>query len=272
MWFKRADKGDLARRPMAAPSANFLVLSLWDRAQLMLWLANALYALAAILLLYAVIFLVIHLPVFPIRHVEVKGDLRHVTYQQVSYIVTREFRGNFFTLDLARVTEAFQKLPWVRHASLRRQWPDRLEVTLEEHVALARWAAGGLVNTRGEVFQAASDAPLPVFSGPPGTAQEMARQYEIFRSTLAPAGLKPVELSLNARRAWQITLDNGLTVALGREQVEARLARFVRYYAATVGRMPQPVAYVDLRYPNGFAVRLPVPTKDRAGAKQTEQT
>ncbi len=259
MWPKRADKGDLERRPMAAPGSHFLVLTMWDRAQLMLWLANLLYALAAILLLYAVLFLVIHLPVFPLRHVEVKGDLRHITYQQVSYIVTREFRGNFFTLDLARVTQAFEKLPWVRHASLRRQWPDRLEVTLEEHVALARWAAGGLVNTQGEIFQAASDEPLPVFSGPEGSAREMAQQFGMVQATLAQAGLKPVELALNARRAWQVRLDNGITVALGREQVATRLARFVRHYDATVGRLPHAVAYVDLRYPNGFAVRVGAP-------------
>ncbi|MEO1767475.1 cell division protein FtsQ/DivIB [Thiobacter aerophilum] len=259
MWRKHIDKGDLQRRPMAAPGSNFLVLSQWDRAQLMLWLANLLYALAAILLVYALLFLVIHLPVFPLRHVEVKGELRHVTYQQVSYIVTREFKGNFFTLDLARITQAFEKLPWVRHASLRRQWPDRLEVTLEEHVALARWAAGGLVNTRGEVFQAASDEPLPLFDGPEGAAREMVQHYEVFRSALAPAGLKPVAVHLNARRAWELKLDNGLLVALGREQVAARLSRFARHYAATVGQLSQAVAYVDLRYPNGFAVRLGAP-------------
>lgn len=256
MWLKRAAKGDLLKRPMAAQGGNYLVLTTWDRAQLMLWLANLLYALAAILLVYAVLFLVIHLPMFPLRHVDVKGDLRHVTYEQVSYIVTREFKGNFFTLDLARVTQAFEKLPWVRHASLRRQWPDRLEVTLEEHVALARWAAGGLVNTQGEIFQAASDEPLPVFSGPEGSAREMAEQYAVFKATLAVAGLKPVELRLNPRRAWEMKLDNGLVLALGREQVVARLARFARHFDATVGRMPKAVAQVDLRYPNGFAVRL----------------
>jgi cell division protein FtsQ len=241
---------------MAAEAKSFLVLTTWDRAQLMLWLANLLYALAALLLVYALLFLVIHLPTFPVRHVDVKGDLRHITYEQVSYIVTREFRGNFFTLDLARVTQAFEKLPWVRHASLRRQWPDRLEVTLEEHVALARWADGGLVNTRGEVFQAASDEALPVFSGPEGSAAEMAAQYAVFRATLAQAGLKPVAIELNARRAWRIKLDNGLTVQLGRDQVVPRLARFARHYAASVGRIQRAVDYVDLRYPNGFAVRL----------------
>jgi cell division protein FtsQ len=256
MWGRRSDKGDLSRRPMAASGGNALVLSLWDKAQLMLWFANLLYALAAILLIYALLFLVIHLPVFPLRHVEVQGDLKHVTYQQVSYIVTREFKGNFFTLNLTQVSQGFQKLPWVRRASLRRQWPDRLEVTLEEHVALARWAPGGLVNTRGEIFQAASSESLPTFSGPDGSAAEMAEQYAVFRSTLAALKLEPVQLSLNQRRAWEMKLNNGLVVALGRDQVASRLAKFVRNYDATVARMPQQVAYVDLRYPNGFAVRF----------------
>lgn len=256
MWGRKADKGDLLRRPMAAQSANALVLSMWDKAQLMLWLANLLYALAAILLIYAVLFLVIHLPVFPLKHVEVKGDLQHVTYQQVSYIVTREFKGNFFTLNLGQVSQGFQKLPWVRAASLRRQWPDKLEVTLEEHVALARWEPGGLVNTRGEVFQAASNKALPTFIGPEGSAAEMVAQYATFKSTLAALNLQPVQLTLNQRRAWQMKLNNGLVVELGRDQVTNRLAKFVRNYDATVARMPRQVAYVDLRYPNGFAVRF----------------
>ncbi len=255
MW-GRADKGDLARRPMAATMPGTLVLSLWDKAQLMLWCANFLYALAAILLIYAVLFLMIHLPLFPLKHVEVKGDLQHVTYQQVSYIVTREFKGNFFTLNLAQVGKGFQKLPWVRNVSLRRQWPDTLEVTLEEHGVLARWSSGGLVNTRGELFEAASSSELPVLSGPAGSSREVAEQYGQFKIALAPLKLKPVSVTMSDRHAWQLKLDNGLTLELGRDQPGARLSKFVRVYDATITRMPHQVVYVDLRYPNGFAVRF----------------
>lgn len=255
MWGKK-DKGDLLRRPMAGATPGSLVLSLWDKAQLMLWSANFLYALAAILLLYAVFFLLIHLPLFPLKRVEVKGDLRHVTYQQVSYIVTREFKGNFFTLNLAQVGAGFQKLPWVRNVSLRRQWPDTLEVTLEEHRELARWAGGGLVNARGELFQAASNSALPLFSGPEGSAQEVAELYRQFKSALASIKLRPVSVRMNQRRAWQVKLDNGLTLELGRDQAALRLHKFVRVFDATIARLPQPALSVDLRYPNGFAVRF----------------
>jgi len=263
MWGKR-DKGDLARRPMAASTPGVLVLSLWDKAQLMVWCANVLYALAAILLLYALLFLMIHLPLFPLRHVDVKGDLRHVSYQQVSDIVTRDFKGNFFTLDLMQAGQGFQKLPWVRNVSLRRQWPDTLEVTLEEHVALARWAGGGLVNTRGELFQAATHSELPLLSGPEDSAPEVAERYIRFKAALAPLKLQPVSLAMNERRAWQLKLDSGLTLQLGRDQPGARLDKFVRAYDATIARMPYQVTYVDLRYPNGFAVRFAGAAKPRA--------
>lgn len=255
MWGKK-DKGDLLHRPMAASTPGTLVLSMWDKAQLMLWCANFLYALAAILLLYALLFLMIHLPLFPLKHVEIKGDLQHVTYQQVSYIVTREFKGNFFTLDLTQVGKGFQKLPWVRNVSVRRQWPDTLEVVLEEHVALARWSGGGLVNTRGELFQAASSSELPVFTGPDGSAPEVTEQYGQFKASLTPLKLKPVSLTMTARRAWQVKLNSGLLLELGRDQAGVRLDKFVRAYDATIAHMPHPVAYVDLRYPNGFAVRF----------------
>jgi len=232
---------------------------MWDKPQLLLWVANMLYALAALLLAYAVLFLVVHLPVFPLREVKVTGPLAHVTRDQVQLIVKRELKGNFFTLDLEHAKSAFQKLPWVRSVSVRRRWPDRLEVAVEEHVALARWGSMALVNTRGELFGGASGNDLPMFIGPSGSEKELAQRYGQFRQALAPLGLAPSQVVLSPRRAWQLRLDNGLTVELGREQVEPRLAKFVRVYGQTLAKLDRPVQYVDLRYPNGFAVRMPAP-------------
>ncbi len=232
---------------------------MWDKPALMLWLANLLYAVAAILLLYAVLFLVVHLPLFPLREVKVNGELQHVTREQVQFIVTRALKGNFFTLDLNKTRRTFEKLPWVRNVNVRRRWPDKLEVTLEEHEVLARWNNTALVNTQGELFQAASDQQLPLFSGPADSVQEVASQYEFFRQQLAKTGHKPQQVSLSPRRAWQIRLDDGLIVELGREHVEQRLEKFVKVYDRSLGRLGElkkTVDYVDLRYPNGFSVRM----------------
>lgn len=240
---------------------------MWDKPQILMKLANLLYALAAVLVLYAALFLLVHLPVVPLNRVEVKGQLEHVTREQVRFIVQREMQGNFFTVDLVRVRRAFEKLPWVRSVNVRRRWPDRIEVTLEEHVALARWGSVALVNSHGELFQAASGSLLPVFAGPAEGVKEMTQQYARFRQLLEPIRLRPGQIMLNHRGAWQLRLDSGMTVELGREQVEVRLARFVGVYEKTLGMLAVPVGYVDLRYPNGFAVRRPGAAAGAAGSK-----
>jgi cell division protein FtsQ len=139
---------------------------MWDDHRLLAQIANVLYALAGAGLLLAALALVIRLPIFPLREVSVTGPVAQTTRAQVETIVQEELRGNFFTIDLEATRLAFEKLPWVRSATLRRTWPDRLEVALEEHVALARWGDTALVSDRGEVFEAATSARLPVFGGP----------------------------------------------------------------------------------------------------------
>ncbi|MDH5536222.1 MAG: cell division protein FtsQ/DivIB [Betaproteobacteria bacterium] len=230
---------------------------MWDRPDLLNRMADLLLAVAAMLVLYGAVYYVVRLPVFALREVQVTGRVSHVTAGEVAEVVRHHIRGNFFTLDLASARAAFETLPWVRSANLRRHWPDRLDVTLEEHAPLARWGRAGLVSTHGEVFEGTYEGPLPEFVGPAGAAKEMAIQYEYFRSSLASVGRVPLQIQVSPRRAWQISLDGGTTLELGREQMEARLSRFVAVYNRTVVPLNRPIDYVDLRYANGFAVRIP---------------
>jgi cell division protein FtsQ len=228
----------------------------WDRPALLNAVANTLYAVATVLGLYALFFLVIHLPVFPVKEVRVLGALSQVTREQVESTVRQQLTGNFFTVDLVGARRGFERLPWVRRVEVRRVWPDRLHVVLEEHVALARWGDSGLVNTHGELFSAASDARLPVLNGPPGSTAEVARQYVQFRSELERVQLAPAQVTLSARRAWDLRLSSGLLLKLGRERVDERLATFLSVYERTVAPVSGRLDYIDLRYPNGFAVKL----------------
>ena len=230
---------------------------MWDKPQALLWIANFFFALAVVMLLYAVLFVVVHLPIFPLREVRVDGQLTHVTREQVKLIVNRHLKGNFFTLDLMKARDAFEKLPWARNVSVRRRWPDTLEVVVEEHKELARWGNIALVNSYGELFHAASDSDLPVFYGPGDGVREVAEHYGAYSQILAATDIKVTQLALSRRRAWQVTTDKGMVIELGREQMELRLAKFAGAYQTTLAGLGVKVGYADLRYPNGFAVRKP---------------
>jgi cell division protein FtsQ len=233
---------------------------MWDNHQSLDLLANWLFALAAVMATYLISYWAIHLPAFPLQEMNIRGgnddgSLRHVTREQIDGVVRSEEMGNFLTVDLEATRKAFDKLPWVRAVSVRRVWPRGLEVTLEEHVALARWGSDALVSTQGEIFNAASDERLPVFEGPLESSSEMARQYAVFNKLLRPLELSIGQMSLSPRRAWRVHLNSGLVLELGREQVEARLARFVLLHDRSVAQLSQRLSYVDLRYPSGFAAR-----------------
>lgn len=230
---------------------------MWDRPDLLNRATTALYVTAGVLVAYGLVLFVVHQPVFAVRHVQLKGEAGHVTRAQVEAIVRNEMKGTFFTLDLPRVRSAFEKLPWVRQANLRRRWPDRLEVSVFEHVPLARWGKAALVNTQGEIFQAAHDGKLPLFVGPPGSSKEIAIQYEFFRRHLSSIGAKPVMVQVTDRRAWRVKLESGPVLELGRQDIEGRLARYLAVHERTVGTLNRRVDFVDLRYANGFAVRIP---------------
>jgi cell division protein FtsQ len=218
-------------------------------------------------------------PAFALRAVQVDAPLAHVAPDEIVGVIQRELAGNFFTLDLPRLRTGLESLPWVRRAELRREWPDRLRVSFEEHVPLARQGGHGLVNTHGEVFEAtlADAAALPLFNGPEGMAKEMAIQYEFFQRALARIQRSAREVIVSDRRAWQLKLDDGLVVELGREKLEPRLERFVATYDRTVARLSRRPDTVDLRYSNGFAARVsglpaakPEPAASpRAGARRT---
>jgi cell division protein FtsQ len=229
---------------------------MWDDAASLRMLANGLIAIALLLFVFGAGYTVLHLPIFPVREMRITGDVHHVTRDQVQAIVQRELLGNFFTLDLARARSAFEKLPWVRQASLRRRWPDGLDVQVEEHIALGRWGSMALVNTHGEVFFAASDARLPVLTGPDSTSTEVVSRFNAFSASLSAIGRSVVDVELSARRAWVLKLDDGMVLKLGREDVEGRVARFCDAYPRSIARLKQQPAYVDLRYANGFAVRV----------------
>lgn len=254
------------RRPLpATPEAN----GFWDRPVLMDLLSDLLIVLAAAAFAWAAAVMLQRLPVFPLRQVVVIRPLGQVTPDQVEQAARVALVGNFFTVDLDQVRGTFEKLPWVRHAAVRRRWPDALELSLEEHVAAARWKGTDiadsqevrLVNSFGEVFAAASEATLPVLSGPEGSAPLLLGRYMEFRQALATMGRQPQTLHLSRRQAWQVRLDDGLVLDLGRDEAKhplsERMDRFVRHYGPALEKLHiADGGVVDMRYPNGFALRV----------------
>ena len=242
-------------------------MNAWHDARLLNLIAKGLFGASFVAVLAAATWWVVQRPAFSLREVEVVAApgmaLSHVATSALRSTGRSEGKGNFFTIDLERVRTAFEQLPWVRRAAVRRVWPNRLVVSIEEHRPFAIWGEARLVNTHGELFtaklaEAEQEGPLPAFNGPNGSEELVVRRYEELRKWLEPIGRKPEALGLSPRWAWTVRLDDGMTLLLGRDQgvpIEERVKRWVGVFPQVQARLDRKAEIVDLRYPNGFAIR-----------------
>ena len=211
-------------------------------------------------------------PLLPIRGVHLEGELTRNSEASVLASAMPLLQSNFIGIDLSASRATFETLPWVRHATVRRVWPDKLAVALEEHRAAALWEGetddapvDRLVNVQGEVFEASAldvqDERLPRFSGPDGSSAQMLALYRRVLPAYAALQWNVDRLQLSGRGSWRVELDTGAVIELGRgseDEVVARNARFTRTVmdAPVVKRYRQPLEYADLRHRNGYALRL----------------
>lgn len=192
----------------------------------------------------------------PIRVIEVQGELHHHSSRLLEQIIGERLHGGILTADLVGLKTAADDLPWVGRASLRRIWPDRLEVRVEEHRPIARWNADGLITAEGVIFRPQAGtmpAGLPLLEGDDRRAPDVAKQYLSWRDELMLAGHLIQTLSVDPRGDWRIELVTGTELRLGTDAAEERLARFIAS-AQQLEAAGQPLV-VDLRYSNGFAVK-----------------
>ena len=194
----------------------------------------------------------------PIQRVVVSGRLQRVSAMDVEKVVRARLSGaGLVSVNLAAISQGLSSLPWVASAAVQRSWPRGLKIDITEQTAVARWNNAGLINSSGTLFVSESrfiPPELPQLQGPTGAEVEVTQRYLGTQGRLTEVGMRLTTLELDARGAWNMTLDNGVVVRLGRQQMDERFDRFMLVAAKLVSQRATDIAYVDMRYGNGFAV------------------
>ncbi len=194
----------------------------------------------------------------PIKQVRIEGEFRNLSTSALQELVSNKVRGGFFNINVTTVRNVVLTEPWVRDVSVHRVWPDGLQVFVSEQTAVARWKDTGLLNKSGEFFapeKTTFPMDLPILTGPEGTQAIMMEKCLYLQRLLLPFDVRLTELYLNDRRSWLFQLNNGLRVVLGRKDFDNRAARFIDLVPIALGSKLYEAEQIDMRYPNGFAVR-----------------
>jgi len=222
---------------------------------------------------------------FDIQAITVAGDTRHSNSATLRANVAPRIAGTFFSIDLARARSAFEAVPWVRHAVVMREFPNRLRVVLQEHQAVALWGGEGeqrLINSYGEIFEAnvgeVDQENMATLNGPEGSGAEVLSMYRALQPMFAAMEMQLESLTLSGRGSWSVRLQNGASIELGRgtqDEVHARTRRLLKTLTQVVtryGRLTDAVESADLRHQNGYAIRLRGVSTDVASASDKKTT
>lgn len=254
---------------------------MFSDARLTNFIANTLALLAVLAMLAAGVVWVAQRPYFSIAQIQIEpmqaDTLNYVSSASVQATIAGQIKGNFFSLDLDDTRALIETVPWVRHASIRRVWPDALTIHIEEQQPLALWNENQMINTWGEAFSANQgelddDADLPQLSGPESSERLVVQRYAEIARWFAPLNLRVQEVALSPRYAWDVMLSDGVHLSLGRDPAAdvadphgragalpfaARIERFVQAWPTLTQRLDgRAISNADLRYSNGFAITL----------------
>lgn len=196
--------------------------------------------------------------ILPVQQIQIDGDLQHIDMQEIEQTLLPYVQHGLLGVDVMGLQQSLMTVPWVAEARVSRMWPHTVHVWLTEPEPIALWADSGVVGTEGRVYYlpANTELPdLPVFEGLEGQAPIMLDSYQQMQEILIPYQLQIKRLVLTPRQAWEMELDNGMIIRLGQQQPLEPLKRFVQIYPQLAAE-PQQIEYVDLRYPNGLAVKM----------------
>lgn len=209
------------------------------------------------------------LAAIPVERVVISGNLQRTQIAAVEEVVQPALAGGFLNADLGAVRGELEALPWIYRATVRRRWPNALEVAVVEQLPIARWGKGGFLNHEGEVFESRRarelGSDLPRLEGPPGSARELIVSFQQLGEWLQPLELELAALRRDERGHLTAELANGVRLVLGDRELRARLSRFARVWRAELSVDPARVEQVDLRYSQGLAVAFRAPPAEVAG-------
>ncbi|RJY11448.1 FtsQ-type POTRA domain-containing protein [Parashewanella spongiae] len=192
----------------------------------------------------------------PIEAVVIKGERKYTSDLEIQLALQGLLKSSFFSADVSEIQKTLETLPWVYRASVQREWPAKLKVFIKEQDVAAHWNGNSWLNRHGDVFEAVlsdESLKLPSLSGPEGMAKNILTTYEQLAELLKINGLSLNQLSLTPRHAWNLLLDNGIQLDLGREDKISRVQRFIDVYPY-LKEQDKAIARIDLRYDTGLAV------------------
>ncbi len=193
----------------------------------------------------------------PVNYIRIEGAFQYISKEKIKQVISKQVISGLYNVDVQQLRSSVKQLPWVRKATVKRIWPDVINISIKEQTAVARWGMKSLLNKNGQLFKPDNIKKfqqLPVLKGPVGSEKVLLSEMQEMSSALIKQGLELAEFHVNERRSWKLKLANKVEIRLGSNQPKKKFERFLKTFALIGEEQIKKVSRVDLRYANGYAL------------------
>ena len=193
-----------------------------------------------------------------IDRVVINGEFNYLSERDVIDLIDENVQTGFLTLDLPELNRKIVEQGWIRSSSIRRSWPATLIVNIEEEIPVARWGEQQLLNNVGDYIDVTnkdSVSHLPVIFSQDGDTKEIIKVYQLISEFLGTVGLRIDKVESDNAGSWTLTVLSDIKIILGRDQLVEKLQRLQSVWMAELSSQEKNINAIDLRYPNGLAVK-----------------
>ncbi len=193
----------------------------------------------------------------PIKYVRIEGAFQYISKNKIKRVIIEQVQNGLYNANIQQIQKSVYQLPWAEKVTVKRVWPDAIDIKIVEQTPAVRWGGKALLNKKGMIFvpeNIEKFSHLPLLSGSKGYEKKLLEILKELTMALSVQGMKLAEFSVNERRAWEIKLQNGMNLILGRNEPLNKFQLFLKTFALIGKEQEAKVAIVDLRYPNGYAL------------------
>ena len=195
----------------------------------------------------------------PIKYVRTEGEFQYLSKDDVKDILQPLVMTSFFDANMQAIHLAVSTLPWVDAVTVKRIWPDAIDIKVHERQPFARWGKDALITDSGVIFMPNTKIPIQLqhFITVTGPELQHVKVLEIMKgikTALADHSMELADFNVSDRWAWKLTLVTGMEILLGQDEQLKKLKRFLKTLTVLSQGQVDAMAIVDLRYPNGYAV------------------
>lgn len=220
------------------------------------WNPRIVIALLVIALLSSVPLLLPREEWLPITKIRLSGQFKELNTEVLEKKLEVYLGQGFFSVDIQSIQQHLSSNPWVQNVSVRRIWPNQLQVRVKEKQVIARWDEQHLLSTQAQIFEANSQPyqSLPLINGYSGQTVELLQRYQQMQQQFAVHGIQITEMREDTKGSLNLLLNNHLSVSLGAVDNELKIEHFLAVYAPQIKPRAEHIEHIDFRYSNGFAI------------------